>query len=596
MKEKNSRARAENRPMKAFSMFLKKSFSYRVILGLVFALAFVVLLYFQTYRAGYNMLTRELSSSLYTRASFMVTSLEEEIQRIQRLQNECINDDIIYYSIGSFPVMTRSEKVKKLLDIQDRLKILDDSSVYIDEVFLYIPNLNRKISSVEGVELLGENRDEIKKFQENLEKTVLFYVDGNIYMGVSFPYNTASKNNNPLFTLILRLSETALRKELNSLYEYPESGIRLTDRKGAYELMAGQSISTGNTHTQEDRQLFQITDREYGQEYTVQKVSSDFLDMDLFAYVSNKTVYRSLYVYRNIFLICLVMVITMMAFYAYSLHSTINRPIRTLVENLECMEKGELNVRIGEKREDEFGYVYLAFNRMAESLQNQMEINYRQKMLTQQAQLRHLQSQINPHFLYNSFFTLYRMAKDEDCESMVEFSSYLSEYYRYITKSSQSDVKLEQDVEHARRYAQIQAMRFRRRLTVEFDALPPEYAEIMVPRLILHPLLENAFEHGLNNVERGGILQVWYERKGNWLMIHVQDNGCGMTDNELSVLRESFLRTSEMIEDGLCNINRRLKIKFGDEFGLEINSNPGEGTLCSLILPADGKEKDRSHV
>lgn len=106
------------------------------------------------------------------------------------------------------------------------------------------------------------------------------------------------------------------------------------------------------------------------------------------------------------------------------------------------MEKGNLSVRIREKRKDEFGYVYVAFNQMAESLQNQMEINYRQKLLMQQAELKHLQSQINPHFLYNSFFTLYRMGKDEDYESIVEFSSYLSEYYRYITKNSQKEVFL----------------------------------------------------------------------------------------------------------------------------------------------------------
>lgn len=216
--------------------------------------------------------------------------------------------------------------------------------------------------------------------------------------------------------------------------------------------------------------------------------------------------------------------------------------------------------------------------------------------MTQQAELRHLQSQINPHFLYNSFFSLYRMAKDEDCEGMVELSSYLSEYYRYITKSAQSDVELKVDVEHARRYAQIQAMRFRRRLTVEFEELPPVYEKIMVPRLILHPLLENAFEHGLNNVEKGGLLRVWYEQKEEKLLIHVQDNGIGMTSEGLKDIRKSFLDTGEMIEDGLCNINRRLKIKFGDEFGLEIFSESGKGTVCSLILPADGKEKDRNNV
>ena len=131
---------------------------------------------------------------------------------------------------------------------------------------------------------------------------------------------------------------------------------------------------------------------------------------------------------------------------------------------------------------------------------------------------------------------------------------------------------------------------------MEFEELPAEYEKILVPRLILHPLLENAFEHGLSNVEKGGVVRIWYEREGERLVINVQDNGSGMTREELRELRESFLYTGEMIEDGLCNINRRLKIKFGDEFGLEISSEQGQGTTSSLILPADGKEKDRSYV
>lgn len=542
------------------------------------------------------MLTNELSQQLYTRASFVADNMEEEIKRIQRLQNECINDEILYYSVGTFPIMSKSEGVKSLLDIQKRLKILHDSSTYIDEVFLYIPGLNRNISSVAGVEMVGENREKFIDFQEQSGQSVLFYREGCMYMGVSYPYISMYADSSQMFTLVIRLSEATLKRELGSFNEYPESGIILAGPEGQYMFTAGRSIELKEPDPSQKEYLFQITDRKERQKYTVQKINSSYLDLDLFAYISNKAVYRNLYIYRNIFFICLLMVMAMMTFYIYSLHIFINSPIKTLVRNIEKMEKGDLSVRITEKREDEFGYVYLSFNKMAKSLQNQMEINYRQKMLTQQAELRHLQSQINPHFLYNSFFALYRMAKDEDCEGMAKLSSYLSEYYRYITKSAQSDVELKMDVEHARRYAQIQAMRFRRRLSVEFEELPPAYEMIMVPRLILHPLLENAFEHGLNNVEKGGLLRIWYEHQDKKLMIHVQDNGCGMSREELTALQESFLNTSEMIEDGLCNINRRLKIKFGDEFGLEIWSESGKGTVCTLVLPSDGKEKDRNYV
>ena len=443
---------------------------------------------------------------------------------------------------------------------------------------------------------MGEKNQEFQNMQEKSLLSPIFYDQGSMYLGATYPNNIVNMDTAQMFTLVIRLSEKELKKELNFLGEYPDSGIKLVDCGGKYELNVGRDINLEGINSTKEQWLQQVTDENDHQKYTVFKINSAFLNMDLFAYVSNQTVYRNLQIYRNIFFICLLMVMLMMAVYIYSLHVVISHPIKILVKTIERMETGNLGVRIEEKREDEFGYVYIAFNRMAESLQNQMEINYKQKLLTQQAELRHLQSQINPHFLYNSFFTLYRMAKDEDCEGIVEFSSYLSEYYRYITKSARSDTELKTEVEHARRYAQIQAMRFKRRLTVEFEELPEEFEKITVPRLIVHPLLENAFEHGLNNVEKGGVLRVWYERKEEKLYIHVQDNGVGMTAAELETLKESFRQTEETIENGICNIDRRLKIKFGEEYGIEISAEEGRGTVCSLVLPADSDEQGGEYV
>ena len=574
---------------------LKKSFFYRVLRAFLLMLVLVYLLYFGIFRAGYQMLTNEISQSLYSKTSYLTNSLEEEIRRIQKLQYECLNDEILFYSISAFPIMTKSEKLEKLLDMQKRLKILHESSIYIDEVYVDIPELGRRISSVEGVELVKDQEGEFADIQEKSRNSILFYDRGSMYMAVSYPYNVVSIDSRPMYTLVIRLSDSELKKDLSLLSEYPDSGTKLVSCSGEYELNVGRDISLDKISGVE-KQLQQVTDPADRQKYTVFQINSAFLDMDLYAYISNKTVYKDLDIYRNIFFICLIMVMAMTACYIFSIYVVINSPIKILVSTIEQMEKGNLGVRIQEKREDEFGYVYIAFNRMAQSLQNQLEINYKQKLLTQQAELRHLQSQINPHFLYNSFFSIYRMAKDEDYESIVEFSSYLSEYYRYITKSARSDTELKSEVEHARRYAQIQAMRFKRRLTVEFEDLPERFEKITVPRLILHPLLENAFEHGLNNVEKDGILRVWYEQKGEKLFIHVQDNGTGMTRQEQEQLQESFRQSEAQIENGLCNINRRLKMKFGEGYGIEISAEEGKGTFCSLVLPLEREEKGERDV
>ena len=120
----------------------------------------------------------------------------------------------------------------------------------------------------------------------------------------------------------------------------------------------------------------------------------------------------------------------------------------------------------------------------------------------QNIELKQLQSQINPHFLYNSFFNIYRLAKDEDYENLTCFTQYLGSYYQYITRSASDEVSLLDEYNHAKTYCNIQQMRFHNRLELKMAPLPEAFAGYRVPRLIMQPIIENAFEHGLKTVEK----------------------------------------------------------------------------------------------
>jgi two-component system sensor histidine kinase YesM len=228
----------------------------------------------------------------------------------------------------------------------------------------------------------------------------------------------------------------------------------------------------------------------------------------------------------------------------------------------------------------------------------------RQQFLTQQAKFRQLQSQINPHFLYNSFFILYRMAKDGDYENMEDFLSWLSEYYRYITKNARAEVPLSDEIAHAWRYARIQSLRFQKRISVEAGELPGEYASLMVPRLILQPLLENAFNHGLKDRIAGGQVEMSFHveddpRGRPFLIIRIQDNGKGMTEEELrrlgekigscplKTLKKSASPAAVLPEEisGLVNIHERLGLQFGNGAGVRIKNAGSEGCIQELLIP-----------
>ena len=161
---------------------------------------------------------------------------------------------------------------------------------------------------------------------------------------------------------------------------------------------------------------------------------------------------------------------------------------------------------------------------MAHILDNLIHKVYEQKILTQRAELKQLQSQINPHFLYNRFFNIYRLAKDEDCENIVLFSKYLGNYYQYITRNAASEVPLSAEYEHAVNYCSIQKFRFDGRLEIRLSPLPEAFRSLKVPRMIIQPILENAFEHGLNQVPSPSLcLNIFQEDDA--LILSVENNG-----------------------------------------------------------------------
>lgn len=189
------------------------------------------------------------------------------------------------------------------------------------------------------------------------------------------------------------------------------------------------------------------------------------------------------------------------AAYLYSSYKLIHMPLLLLVKRFKKMEGGVLDIPIIHHRKDEFGFLYSRFNHMIENLRQLIDRDFKMTMMMQRAELRQLQSQINPHFLYNSFFILNSLARTGDTERIEQFTNMLGEYFRFITRNGKDHVPLKEEVEHSRIYTEIQQLRFSRRIKVDFGQVPPEMEQIQVPRLIIQPIIENAYEHSLEKTQ-----------------------------------------------------------------------------------------------
>jgi two-component system sensor histidine kinase YesM len=282
-----------------------------------------------------------------------------------------------------------------------------------------------------------------------------------------------------------------------------------------------------------------------------------------------------------LFSVCLVVLLM----FSFSVNLMIHKPIKKLMEAFKEFELNNLEFSIVNKSNNEFGYLYSGFNNMIRRIKQSIQQNYEQKLSMQQSELKQLQSQINPHFLYNSFFTINRMCKIGENEKLISFTQSLAGYYQFITRSDSVEVPLSKEYRHAMDYVEIQSIRFTNRVTVIADDLPKECHNLMVPRIIIQPVIENAFEHVFEKNVAQGIIRIEVTLKEDVLTIGIQDNGPPLDDSVLNELQRKLLNPSEVEQKtGIINVSRRIQLKFGEGSGLFITRGEYGGVKVNIII------------
>lgn len=203
--------------------------------------------------------------------------------------------------------------------------------------------------------------------------------------------------------------------------------------------------------------------------------------------------------------------------------------------------------------------------------------------------MKHLQAQINPHFLYNSFYLLSHLVKMEDQEAAEKLSRYLGDYFRYITDQSRNVLPLQEEYDHAVIYLSIQLMRFGHRVCAEIEPVPKAFASLAVPRLILQPLLENVLEHGIEADDQVRV-KLSFHWEAPYLRIWVEDSGSALADQTISRLNAQCESEETPAGHALSNIHRRLAIHYGDPVcGLSFSRSPLGGLrVCLTVKQREG--------
>ncbi len=570
-----------------------------LILVVTFGAIFAVSLYGMN--GQQRIMLERLTESQLSKVRFYQSTLATEVNRLQNSANACVNDeDFIKLAVFS-DVFSNYKRSETINDLRKKMLLLREMSPYMDSISIYMPALGRGMNTMNyDSELSQEDMDVLRQSQQT--GGMVTWHKGKILVSAAYPIGVAE----PSLLMAIEVSQREILKMLASIETSAQGGALLL-REDWYLSPAAlppSQIAPIRTMVYASDQGTSTTRtlRWQGEDYLFAWLHCPELNAYLVSWIPQAQILSQLQTGRNWILLMAVAAAILVMSAAMLEFTSVHLPIQRMVQAFRAVERGERDIRLQTDRTDEFGDLYSSFNHMISTIDGLINQVYKQKMLSQQAQLKQLQTQINPHFFYNSFFTAQGMLDMGEYEAASGMLGALGRYFQFITRSGRAFIPLYRELAHAQTYCEVQQIRFAD-IDVRIDSLPPAWQEVFVPRLILQPLIENAYAHGLEDMPEGGVLSVSFEEAEGDLLIHVRNNGHSMAPEELGALREKLEMTDEspMEITGVINIHRRLRLYYGPGYGLSVEPAEPSGTHVTLRVgnrpaPNETAQEGKDHV
>ncbi|MBP2000199.1 two-component system sensor histidine kinase YesM [Paenibacillus shirakamiensis] len=447
----------------------------------------------------------------------------------------------------------------------------------IREVIFYSDYTGKQIGNfvypslqVQGKSWYEEARKS-RNTQWHIEKDVLFAV------------HNIQKSDNATFAgeLYVRLDEDLLFKSLEQVYQ-GQYGILITKPDGGI-VYTGQEA---NHLTQTDvRKLIGESKRNFsmnGQDYLLTKSVLPHSGWTFYYYVPTEglTVNTNSILTATGTVIVLCLVILMCMIWLFS--RTLVRPILKLRQKIQLVETGHFDIPIQSDAKDEIGGLTRSFAHMVKKIRELIEEVYQARLLEKEAELKALQAQINPHFLYNTLSIINWRAIQVDAKDISRVANSLSRFYRTSLNKGKQFTRIQDEIQNIKAYLDIQLLMHEEEFEVVYD-IPEEAYLYEIIHFILQPIVENAIVHGIDEREEGKgclVIRVECDIDAEHIFIIVQDNGKGMNEEQVG----GWMNT-EVGGYGIRNVHDRIQLHYGEAYGISIHSVLGEGTEVRIKLP-----------
>ncbi|MEF2965493.1 sensor histidine kinase [Paenibacillus sp. M1] len=468
------------------------------------------------------------------------------------------------------------------------------------KLILFLPLLVLVMSSVSF--FLFESGQTVQQSYHLMIKRILLYKEVSYEVG---------ENMRSMNRFIMQMDEESLpevtrhlnavkrlRSDLDEMEMIGESDLPLVNYRNIIDTFLEQSEGMIEQIEFQDSNTMagQYIDAEQTQRF-IREEAQELVDLELENY---KPIYEEMmYASGKLNKLGILLVITAAAFsilLAMWLSESITGPIRRLVATAKQISKGRMDKKAPESdRNDEISILCRAFNGMLDNIQRLMAENIQsleRDRLVKELELKTLQSQINPHFLFNTLNSISKLAYIEGAEKTSDLAVSVSRLLRYNLQKLDQAVTLREEVAHAGEYMSIQKARFRDRI-VFMTEINEEVLDGMIPCLTLQPIMENAFVHGIEEMEEGAVLKLSIGKgEDGTVDIEIRDNGVGMSADKVEMLLQSiqeeaprFAGNGQSTGLGTHNVFKRLHLFFEGRQKIEIDSKEGAGTVVRFKLP-----------
>lgn len=564
---------------KVTGMKLRMNTFGKVIALVFFLLIPIILLYGYSYQVSVNVVRETVEDTNRNRLSFFMSQMEMMIDQLTKFPVTVSRD----YNIKQYFNSRNSDESRTLLQkqlrIADTLNIQTATSGWNNQLILYLLD-SKEILSPDYSVRYEENYLLNPGSRKWLHRSSLVY---GMYQSYFAKVHETDLTN---LLVEVRFTDDNIKNMLSTLKQGGQrepflyrtgmepivnySANRILINRIIEQLDQSQLAYNGSLNISLDKQ-----------KYIVNYIRSESLDWYLIDIVPLESIFFPITTSRNLFYtsVGLLMVLSILA--TLLLYRNVQKPIQLLLRGVQRIKQGQYSSRLRKQPNNEFDFLFVSFNEMAEQIQELIEKVYKETLQSREATLKHLQSQINPHFLYNCLFYIKSMAKLGDQEAVVAMALNLGEYYRYTTRLEKTMTTVSEELKLIENYLKIQMLRIQR-FHYEIE-IPEAMMGMEIPRLIIQPLVENAVIHGMENSLEYGMLRIHGESKNGVHTIIVDDTGPGLSPENLKELqRRITIPLNEEMGCGLWNIHQRLLHMYGGTSGLSFSKSPLTGFRVEL--------------